>query len=441
MYSNNYKRYVTVLLLLVYIFNQVDRAIFGIVMEAIKREFALSDTQLGFVGGFALFFFYALLGIPVARWADRSHRVNIMSAAIALWSGVVTISAAVTSFWQFALARVGVGIGEAGFSAVAQSVLTDYHPNSSAERTRALSIFMLALPLGPAVSNLMGGWINEGYGWRAAFLAAGAPGLLLALMMKLTVREPPRTLSGRQADAPAVRPPLSAVFATLWRRRSLRHLTVGMTLLTLITGGVLGWQAPFFIRSHGMSTGELGTWLAINAGVGGSIGVWLSGNLSRRFRMDDERRQAQFLAAISVLAWPLLLALFLSPLKTSALLLSFAATLLVNFFFAPSFSLVQALSTPSMRATVVAVVILSQTLVAGALGLQFIGIVSDALTGRFGEDALRWSLVALTPAALWAGLHFWLAARSIKQDLATLALDEKQAAYALPVHSAKDAHA
>src|SRR5688572_11334509 len=144
-----YKRYVTVLLLIVYIFHRTDSTIFGFLMEPIKRELGLSDTELGFLAGPALVLFYATLGVPMARWADRSHRVNIMALAITLWSGIVTLSSMVTTFWQFALARVGVGIGEAGFSAIAQSVVSDYH--SAKERTRAISTFMLAIPLAGVV--------------------------------------------------------------------------------------------------------------------------------------------------------------------------------------------------------------------------------------------------------------------------------------------------
>src|SRR5262249_7833455 len=160
-----YKRYVTLILLVVYVFNQTDRAIFGFLMEPMKRDLHLTDSQLGFLAGPALFLFYALLGVPVARMADGSHRVNIMSIAMGLWSAIVMLTAAAGKFWHLALTRIGVGVGEAGFSAIAIAVIADYH--SAAERARALSIFMLALPFGAVVSSLTAGWINEAYGWRA----------------------------------------------------------------------------------------------------------------------------------------------------------------------------------------------------------------------------------------------------------------------------------
>jgi MFS family permease len=265
MYSRTYQHYVTGLLLLVYICNLTDRAVFSLLMEPIKGEFALSDSELGFLAGPALSLCYAVFGIPIARWADRSNRINIMAAAIVVWSSIVMLTALTAKFWHLALARIGVGIGEAGFSAIAQSVIADYH--SVADRTRALSTFMLGIPIAGVVSSLMAGWVNESHGWRAVFIVAGVPGLVLALLMKTTVKEPPRGTHG-PTPAQVEQPPLSAVFATLWRRRALRHLAIGMTLLNMLAGGVLGWTAPFFIRTHGMSTGELGTWLAVIAGAG-----------------------------------------------------------------------------------------------------------------------------------------------------------------------------
>ena len=218
-YSKFYKRYVTTLLLFVYVFNQLDRLVFIILMEPIKREFSLTDTQLGFLGGPALVLLYSFLGIPVARWADRGRRITIMTAAIALWSAIATLTAAVHQFWKLALVRVGVGVGEAGFSAVAVSVISDYE--SDANRARALSSFMLAYPIAGLISNLLGGWINQLYGWRPVFVISGLPGILLALLMAATVREPPRRRAPASENLSC--PPLRVVLSTLWQRRSLRH--------------------------------------------------------------------------------------------------------------------------------------------------------------------------------------------------------------------------
>jgi MFS family permease len=417
LYTRPYRRYVTALLLVVYIFNQTDRAILGFLMEPIKRELGLSDTQLGFLAGPALVLFYATLGIPIARWADRSNRITIMSAALALWSVIVSLTATVGKVWHLAAVRIGVGIGEAGFSAVAQSLIADYH--SAAERTRAMSIFILAVPLGGVMSSLMSGWINQAYGWRAVFVAAGVPGIFLALLMKLTVREPRRNSSPSPRSTNREEFSLRSAFAVVWQRRALRHLAIGMTLLNLATVSMLSWLPTFFIRTQGMKTGELGTWFAVITGLGGGLGVWLSGSLFRRFRIEDERSQARILAVTAALVFPLLLGALLLPAKYVALSLLIPANALLYFYLAPACALVQGLCAAQMRATVIAIVILSQTLAAGVLGQQLIGFLSDLFAKHVGASALQWALLAICPVALWAAAHFALAAQSIHQEVRT----------------------
>lgn len=415
MQTKSYQRYVTVLLLVVYVFNQTDRSIFGFLMQPIKRDLGLSDTQLGFLAGPALVICYATLGIPIAHWADRRNRVNVMSVAFAAWSCIVVLSAWVGKFWQFALVRFGVGIGEAGFSAIAQSLIAEYH--SAAERTRAMSIFIMAVPLGGLLSSLMSGWINQAYGWRAVFVAAGLPGILLALLMKLTVREPQRHHVSPEIGRTDGSAPLRDVFVTLWRRRALRHLTIGMAALNLVTVGMLGWLPTFFIRSHGMTTGQLGTWFAVITGAGGGTGVLLSGSLGRLFKMHDERQQAKALAASAALVCPLLIAALLLPIPSMALCMLVPANALLYFYLAPACALVLGLCSARTRAATIAIVLLFQTLVAGVIGVQLIGVVSDALSANLGAGGLRWALLGICPAALWAAFHFWRAARSICADL------------------------
>jgi MFS family permease len=412
-YSRAYKRYVVALLLVVYTFNQTDRAIFGFLMEPIKRELSLTDSQLGFLAGPALVLFYATLGIPIARFADRRQRVSIIAIAVALWSGIVICSAAVGSFLQLALVRVGVGVGEAGFSAVAQSVIGDYH--SSNDRPRALSIFMLALPLGALVSNLMGGWANALYGWRAAFILAGVPGLLLAILVKTTIREPPRgSVAGSHALLPA--PALRVVFRTLWTRRSLRHLSLAMVLMNAVGACFFTWIPTFFVRAHHMASGELGAWLAIAVSAGGALGTWLGGLVPIRLAPQDQRVQVRIVAVSALLCAPLLVAVLMSTRQDWALSLYIPACALLFFYVALSFSLLQGLSTASTRATLTATVILGQTLLAGA-GLQLVGILSDGLSLRLGIDSLRWSLVGISVLVLWAAVHFWICGRTLRDDL------------------------
>ena len=415
MFSSLYKRYVTVVLLAAYVFNRADAAMFGFLMEPIKKEFGLSDSQLGFLAGPAMVLFYAALGIPVARLADRSSRVNIMSIAIAFWSCIVALSSVVTNFWHFALARVGVGVGEAGFSAVAQSLITDYH--RSTERTRALSIFMLGIPLGKVVSSLVAGWINQLYGWRMVFLVAGLPGLALALLMKWTIKEPSRPSIEQARATPSVQVPLRSVFERFWRQRSLRHLALATALGNVVCFSLLAWTPAFFLRNHAVHSGELGTWLAVVSGVGGSLGVWLGGYLTSR--LPDWRMRLRLIAFVTASIAPVgVAALWISP-KEAALMTLLITYLFMFFFFGPSFSLVQELAGATMRATMASVFILLQTLAGGVIGVQMLGVLSDALAGLAANngEALRWSMTCTCLVALWASVHFIKAARSVVEDV------------------------
>ncbi|MGH6967030.1 MAG: spinster family MFS transporter, partial [Phenylobacterium sp.] len=365
----------------------------------------------------ALVVVYATLGIPIARLADRKSRVNIMSLAIAAWSLVVTLSAAVTSFWQFALARIGVGVGEAGFSAIGQSLLVDYH--SEKDRNRAISIFMLAIPLGGVLSNLFAGWINELYGWRAVFVAAGLPGIALAMLLKLTVREPARVMGDRAARLTGELS-LWRVVASVWRRPSLRWLALGMVLLNTVAAAMVTWMPTFFTRMHGAPTGELGTWMAVINGVGGSAGIWLGGYVADRVGAGDKTAPARVIGMVSLLIAPALLLALWTSSSTLAFLLLLPAYGLMFFFFGPTFVMVQGLCRPEMRATVLAVFLLLQTLAGGFLGIQFLGVMSDALSLMTGSSAigLKWSMSGMTLLALPGAAIFWRAAGAIRVETA-----------------------
>lgn len=412
MYSASYKRYVTALLLIAYIFNQTG-AVFGFLMEPIKRDLGLSDSELGFLAGPALALFYALLGIPVARWADRSNRVNIMSAAIALWSAIVVLSATVGKFWQFALARVGVGVGEAGFSAVAQALIADYHVAS--ERTRALSTFMLGIPFGYVASFLVGGWANQVYGWRAAFIIAGIPGLLVAALIKSTVREPRASTaafppSANAGQSPA-RPTLLSVFGLIWKIRTLRHLVLAQGIANIVVASVLSWIPSFFIRIHEVPSGILGTWLACIVGGGGGLGIWLGGRLTSSASSGRAVAKIWIVAVANILVPPLLVVVLWGPSPELALVMLAPAFALMFFFFGPTFAVVQTLCTPDIRATVASVFILIQILLGSIFGIQMLGVISDVIAVIVNDSAqaLRWSMTLICLFGLWAAVHFWRA--------------------------------
>ena len=412
-----YKRYVVWLLLVIYIVNQTDRSVFSFLMEPVKRDLRLSDTQLGFVAGPALVLLYSVLGVPIARWGDRSHRVNIMSAAIGAWSCATALFAAVASFWQLSLAQVGVGIGEAGFSAIAISVIGDYHLNA-AERARALSVFMLGGPLSGIASSLMAGWINQTYGWRAVFVLAGLLGLPLMVLMKWTVREPARR-EVRSVAVESDHPSLREVLGAIWRRRALRHLALGQGLANFVNC-CTAWLPPFFVREYGMATGELGNWFAVIYGVGGSLGIWLSGYLPSRYGSPNEFIEARLTAVATALISPMLVIAMWCPTSHIALLLLIPCQALVFFFMTPNMAMLQTLAPANMRATMASVFILVQMLAGGVISLQLSGILSDALTPLLGNSAaaLRWSMALFSLVAFWAAAHFWRAGRFAQKELA-----------------------
>jgi MFS family permease len=416
-HSRAYKRYVVWLLLMVYIVNQTDRNVFGFLMEPVKRDLRLTDTQLGFVAGPALVLLYSLLGIPIARWGDRSNRVNIMSAAIGAWSCATALFAAVGSFWQLSLAQVGVGIGEAGFSAIAMSVIGDYHPDAAA-RGRALSVFMLAIPLSGIASSLVAGWINETYGWRAVFITAGLVGLPLMGLMLGTVREPTRR-NVCALVSNTDRPPLRAIFTVLWRRRALRHLALGQCLANVLVNAAL-WLPPFFVREYGMTTGALGNWFAVIYGVGGSIGVWLSGYLPGRHGSQNEFIEARLTAVATALICPVLLVVLWCPNKTVDLTILIPCQALLCFYLTPNMAMVQTLAPANMRAAMASVFILLQMLAGGVIGTQLVGISSDAIAPILGSSAsaLRWSITLFSLVGVWAAAHFWWAGYFAREEVA-----------------------
>jgi MFS family permease len=418
-YSKLYRQYVATVLLLVYVFNQLDRRVFDILMEPVKRQFSLTDAQLGFLAGPALVVVYSCLGIPVARWADRRGRIAIMTCAVGLWSFFAASTATVHHFWQLALARVGVGVGEAGFSAVAISVICDYEDDQN--RARAISNFMLAIPIAGIVSNLMGGWVNQLYGWRWVFVIAGVPGVPLAALMWATVREPTRRL--RTYSDSLERPPFRAVLSTLWQRQSLRHLVLGLGANTMVAW-VIGWLYVLFIRQHHMTTGELGSWFALTEGVGTLIGIWLGGFLATRLGTKDASATTRLMTLAGVLVAPLASFVLWCPSKHLALLGYLLLNIAMYFAWGPTTALVQDLVGSNMRATMASLLFLTQMLAGGVIGTQLVGVLSDALAPIAGNStiALRWSMTLGSMVTLWSAMHFWRAGRYVRQDLVVAAL-------------------
>jgi MFS family permease len=234
--SERYRYYVVWFLFVVYVFNFVDRQILTTLMEPIKKEFGLHDWQLGALGGTAFALFYTTFGIPIARWADKSHRVNIIALALLIWSSATAVTGFARNFWQLFAARVAVGIGESGCSPPALSLISDYFEPK--RRGRALSIYAMGVYGGTFVGLIVGGVVAQIYGWRAAFFIVGIPGIVLALLLKLTVREPPRGFSEGGAHTVKEAPPMTTVMRTLSAKSSFRHLALAAGLHAFVSYGV-----------------------------------------------------------------------------------------------------------------------------------------------------------------------------------------------------------
>jgi MFS family permease len=410
-----YRRYALLLLLLVFTSSHVDRQILAILLQPIKQELLLSDTQLGFLSGVAFAIFYATLGIPMAMWADRGNRRNIITLALSLWSGMTVLCGMAANFWQLALARIGVGVGEAGSNPPSHSIIADMY--SPAERSTAMATFSLGVNFGLLLGFLLGGWINQWYGWRMAFFVAGAPGLLLALIVRLTLHEPPRGYAEGLHQVQQETPGLRAVVQFMFSIPSLRHIIAGATLASFTGYGVVLWIPTFLARSHGLHSGEIGTILAFFFGVMGTIGTYMSGRLADSLGKHDLRWNVWVVAVAILVAFPLTVCAYLSQSKELALAYFALPALLGGAYLGPSFALNQSLVTVRMRSVASAIILFIANIIGLGLGPLTVGILSDFFQPHYGNESLRYALICLALVNLWTASHYILAARTLRADL------------------------
>ncbi|MEM9742523.1 MAG: MFS transporter [Pseudomonadota bacterium] len=414
LFSEATRRYALGLLVVVYTFNFVDRQILSILLEPIKADLLLSDSQLGFLVGFAFALFYAVMGVPIALYADRSNRRNLIAISLAVWSAMTAFSGAAQNFWHLMLARIGVGIGEAGCSPPAHSLIADYYPAN--RRATALGIYSLGIPFGILFGFIVGGNLNDMFGWRVAFLVVGIPGLLLALLVRLTLREPPRGMAEGKTDE-ADRPSVLETFQTMWRKRAFRHLAVGGGLAAFVGYGVTSFFPSFLIRSYGMTTTEVGTWLGLILGIPGGIGIALGGYLADRYGERDTRWYLWVVSAGLLASMPLTFAVYLSSSATASLLWFIIPVALGNFYQATTFSQTQGLVSLRMRAVAAAVLLFILNIIGLGLGPTFVGWLSDQLEPSYGQESMRYALLAASFFNLWAAFHYFMAGRYLEADL------------------------
>lgn len=407
--------YALCLLTIVYSFNFIDRQLLAILQESIKADLSLSDSQLGLLTGFAFAIFYVTAGIPIARWADRSNRRNIVSLSLFIWSFMTALSGFVQNYAQLLMARIGVGVGEAGGSPPSHSIISDIFPAD--RRATAIGFYSMGVSIGILFGFLAGGWLNEFFGWRTAFMVVGIPGVILAIVLRFTLREPIRGLhDAASSDTGAV--PFGEVLRILWSRPTFRHIALGAGLNAFCGYATANWTASFMIRTHGMSTGELGTWLSMIIGVGGAIGVFFGGYLADRMAKTDKRWYAWLPSICGFLIVPFMVFVYLVDNPYVALSLSIIPGLLFQVYLGNTIATTHAIVGPRMRATASAVLFLILNIIGLGAGPYVVGVLSDLLAPSLGTESLRYAMLyALPPVMAWSAVHYWLAAKTIRQDI------------------------
>ncbi len=404
------------LLVVVYTFNFIDRQILSILIEPIKLELGLNDTQMGLLTGFAFALFYATLGIPIARYADRGNRRNLIALALGVWSFMTAISGLAMNFWHLLIARIGVGVGEAGCSPPAHSMIADYFPAES--RATALGIYSLGIPVGIMFGLFAGGWINEFFGWRMAFFVVGVPGIILAFVVRFAIQEPERGMAeGRVASAE--QPSIKDTLAMLWQKPSFRHLAFAAALTAFVGYGVVTWVPTFLIRSFGLGTGEIGTWFGLILGIPGGLGIALGGYFADKFGAKDTRWYLWTTAVALVISIPFSVYAYLAVTATIAFIAMIIPIFLGNFYQATTFSQTQGLVELKMRAVAAGILLFIINIIGLGLGPTLVGVVTDLLEPTYGQEALRYSLVIFTFVNLWAAFHYYIAGKHLKADLVT----------------------
>ncbi|MDG1234087.1 MAG: MFS transporter [Pseudomonadales bacterium] len=412
----SYRSYALALFLLVYIINFVDRQIFSILIEPIRLEIHLSDTQLGLLGGIAFAIFYTFAGIPIARWADVGVRKNIVALALVIWSVMTMFTSTAKGFGTLLIARVGVGIGEAGCSPPIHSLISDMYPEE--ERGTALSTYALGIPIGAAIGTLVGGWIGEYFGWRMAFMVVGLPGIIVAIVVFFTVREPPRGYS--EPDHVQVQKdlvPLADTIRFLWHLRAFRHLSFAGALHAFVGYGVGLFIPSFFMRVHGFGLAETSTYLFL-IGLTGMIGTYLGGYLGDRMGRKDKRWYMGVPGIATIISVPFAVLFYTTGDPMLAIVLAIPGAILGPMYLGPTFAMTQTLVPPAMRSTASAILLFVLNLIGLGLGPVFAGFLSDTLKPEYGEESIRYSLLILAVVGnIWSALHYYLASRTLREDL------------------------
>lgn len=406
-------------LLLVYILNFLDRQIVNILAEPIARDLRLSDADIGLLTGLAFALFYTVLGIPIARYADRptTNRVGLIAVSLAIWSGMTMVCGMAQNFIQLLLARIGVGVGEAGCTPAAHSLITDAVPTE--RRSSAIAFYGLGIPIGSLLGLIVGGVVNDMWGWRIAFMVVGVPGILLALLLPLLIRDMRRGPKVAAPTAPADHLSAAGALREVFSTRAFLYIAIASSFTAFLGYGKGVWALILFQRSHGLSAGETGLLLGVILGIAGMLGTWLGGFLADRFGKVDRRHILTTPAVGMAIAAPLLFLGYWVSEWHVAIALLFVPSALNLAYYGPTFACVHGLVRPEARAMASAVMLFLQNLIGLGLGPLIFGIASEMLKPSFGVESVRYVLYGAAWLGLIPAFFFWRASLRLGRELKT----------------------
>ncbi len=428
--STGYRRYALWVLLIIYTLNFLDRQVVNILAEPIKRDLGLADWQLGMMTGLAFAIFYTVLGIPIARLAETKNRPMIIGVSVAVWSGFTVLCGFTQNFWQLILARIGVGVGEAGCTPPAHSLITDYVPKE--QRASAIAFYSIGTPLGTLVGMAMGGLVADAHGWRVAFMVAGAPGVIFALIAAFTLIEPRRQLAADIAARAASQISFAAALAVLATKKTFWLVALAASIKAFIGYGYAPFIASFFFRNHGpelaqlaanfglKSAGFLGLALGLIGGTAGVVGAWLGGLLADRLGAKDLRAYVTVPAIASLVTIPIFITAVSLDAPMAAIGLLAINALLATLWYGPVYATAQSIVEPHMRATASAVLLLTINLIGLGIGPVAVGLLSDVLAGPGGlgeAEGVRWALILSASLGVVAFGLFWTARKTIREEM------------------------
>lgn len=397
-------------LLLVNILNFVDRQLPFILIDSIREELRLSDSQIGLMAGVSFALVYSFAGLPLARMADRFSARGVIAATLAFWSLMTAAGGLAQNFMHLLLARAGVAAGEAGVTPAAHALISRTYPVS--KRGIALAVFSLGVPIGGTIGLALGGWINDVAGWREAFFIVGMPGVAVAVLAWFVL---PRSPARTAADKPHT--PFTTAVGLLFGIRSFRHMAAASALFACGSYAMNVFAPAFLMRTHDMTAAQAGLGLGLASGIGGIVGTFAGGYFGDLYGQKDARWR-QLIPAFGMAACvPVALAAWLVPSPIVSLILLTLVYGLGLLYFAPTFAAAQMLVPDDIRATVAAVLLFCLTLVGSSVGPYTVGWASDHLAPQAGNLSLRYALCLLAITMTWSAVHFFLAARALPADI------------------------